>query len=399
MMTFSQHCLIGLVIRLVSIAFGNILDVFTEVKYTDIDYTVFTDAASHVLKGNSPFDRPTYRYSPMLAYILTPNIILNQSWGKLLFSIGDIIVCILIRNILRSEKIDENVIMKCIYFWLYNPISVVISTRGNADSLSAILVLGTLAAMKNRNYSMAGLLHGLAIHFRIYPLVYSLALYLSISPSIDIVKTDNLFKRLTKALNPSIERLRLVATCLVTLTTVTSTFHSLYGYKFLHESFLYHFSRQDIRHNFSIFFYLQYLSADEPISLWSRVMMLLPQLLVLLAISIVFGSEKHICFAELCLTVVMVTFNSVLTCQYFVWFFCLIPLALPYLKFTKLEYVIIGFLWPAAQLSWLFPAYLLEFRGRNTFIHIFFQSIAFFAANIVVFTRLIWGYKKSCKIE
>ena len=39
-------------------------------KYSDIDYSVYTDAAGYLANGGSPYDRHTYRYTPLLAYMM-----------------------------------------------------------------------------------------------------------------------------------------------------------------------------------------------------------------------------------------------------------------------------------------------------------------------------------------
>ena len=73
-------------LRLLFIAFGEWQDAHMEVRYTDIDYQVFSDAAALLAKGRSPFERETYRYSPLLALFLVPNVLLHPAWGKLFFS-------------------------------------------------------------------------------------------------------------------------------------------------------------------------------------------------------------------------------------------------------------------------------------------------------------------------
>ena len=66
-----------------------------EVRYTDIDYLVFSDAASLMASGKSPYLRSTYRYSPLLAFLLIPNSIFHQSWGKFLFSASGMVLNLL----------------------------------------------------------------------------------------------------------------------------------------------------------------------------------------------------------------------------------------------------------------------------------------------------------------
>lgn len=49
------------------------------------------DAASFVWKGESPYKRSTYRYSPLLAILLTPNVAVTKLCGKLLFCAADLV--------------------------------------------------------------------------------------------------------------------------------------------------------------------------------------------------------------------------------------------------------------------------------------------------------------------
>lgn len=78
--------LISAILRLILIFYGEWQDAHMEVPYTDVDYLVFSDASAMVASGRSPFERSTYRYSPLLAFLLLPNSWIHRSWGKLLFS-------------------------------------------------------------------------------------------------------------------------------------------------------------------------------------------------------------------------------------------------------------------------------------------------------------------------
>lgn len=163
-------------------------------KYTDIDYQVFTDAARFLYKvrfnfaqitqiiilfqnqqGGSPYDRDTYRYTPLLAILMQPNIFLHEAFGKFLFIAFDLLCGYLILKINSRE--DNQKKLHSIIFWFYNPITIAISSRGNAESLMAFLVLIFVFFLKLNMMTLAGIFYGVAIHFKIYPLIYGLALF------------------------------------------------------------------------------------------------------------------------------------------------------------------------------------------------------------------------------
>ena len=77
------------------------------VLYTDIDYHVFSDGAKHVSKLESPYERETYRYTPLLAALMIPNIKIWYPIGKFLLSTIDVGVGYLIELLLKYQEQDS----------------------------------------------------------------------------------------------------------------------------------------------------------------------------------------------------------------------------------------------------------------------------------------------------
>src|ERR1700712_3249306 len=134
----------AILLRVLLLFYGLFQDNYSAFKYTDIDYFVFTDAARFVSQGRSPYVRDTYRYTPLLAWILLPTTWSRQwfSSGKVLFAIADIVAGYLIVLILKSTyRMSAERALKFASIWLLNPMVATISTRGSSEGL-----LGGLAA-------------------------------------------------------------------------------------------------------------------------------------------------------------------------------------------------------------------------------------------------------------
>lgn len=420
-----QHLVASILIRLVLIIYGQILDQLSEVPYTDVDYKVVTDGARHVLNGESPFRRHTYRYSPLLAMIQIPGIVFHQSFGKIIFSLFDILVAVLIYKIvsnklrLQYKKAIHSTLIQygknsqwkqlpdnhnrpdelakySVLLWLYNPLTMVISTRGNGDSFSSFFVILTIYFItkseekSNWNAFLAGISHGVAIHLRLYPILFSLALYICLNEKL-ITNTLTFFKQI---LMPNSQQVLLVVGTLVSLTTLTGFFYHLYGWNYIYEAYLYHFVRKDARHNFSLYFLMQYSSGNVTTSTIERLLIVLPQLGLMLYLTINFGQFRQtLPFCIFAQTFVAVTYNSVVTSQYFVWYLALLPICVNNLQTMPIRTASIYFMiWMLGQALWLLPAYLLEFKSWNTFNWIGGQAVFFFLINIFLLSRLIKFY-------
>ncbi|KAJ3317857.1 GPI mannosyltransferase 1 [Boothiomyces sp. JEL0866] len=250
---YRYHILfISIFLRLAFLVYGYYQDQHPIIKYTDIDYSVFTDAARYVADNQSPYLRKTFRYTPVLAWLLVPNVYFIY-WGKILFCICDLIVGMILYDMAGLWSL----------FWLANPFVIVISTRGNAESVLLCLVFLVLYYLK-RNIHLAAFFYGLSIHFKIYPIIYCIPLYFGLD---NYISPSNL-KLFSK------RRIIFGFETLAWLLAFTGLFYWIYGYEFLYETLLYHVIRKDHRHNFSLYFYYMYLDTGT----WS-VITFLPQFL------------------------------------------------------------------------------------------------------------------------
>ncbi|PZC82899.1 hypothetical protein B5X24_HaOG209342 [Helicoverpa armigera] len=395
------HLVAGFFIRLFLIAYADFHDKTYDVAYTDIDYSVFSDAARYVFHGESPYKRQTYRYSPILAYLLVPNMILGKHFGKILFSTFDILITVAVKTLVEHQlgpkSASTNIPMYCSLLWLYNPLSIGISTRGNGDSVSCFTIILSLLFLQTdvvkglKKYALSGFFLGLSTHLRIYPLVFSFPMYLSLG--ISKIPRKTTWKQGLMILWPNMNQLTLALSCVVTLLGVTYSMWALYGYDFLYETYYYHASRVDIRHNFSVLFYYSYLSTNQLAFDIVKHVTTLFKAVILFILSIKYGADpRTLPFALFCQTVVLVAFNSVMTSQYFVWFLSLLPLVAHSFRLSIRKAILLTIVWVTAQGAWLFYAYLLEFKGREVFFLIWLKGIVFFCSNIFVLVQLVKSY-------
>ncbi|KNC83407.1 hypothetical protein SARC_04348 [Sphaeroforma arctica JP610] len=346
-----------------------------KVKYTDVDYIVFTDASRLIVDGSSPFARATYRYTPLLGLLLTPNILFTASFGKCLFAACDLLVGWVIYKLLILRKLDHNTSLCCASAWLLNPMSFGISTRGNAESIICSAVLCALWMLETKRVLAAGTLLGLAIHLKIYPILYTLPMYLWLGSSTP-KPSGGQFREFLYRLAPNFRQIKLVVSCVLSFCCTTYACYLWCGDAYLEEAWIYHVRRTDNRHNFSAYFYPLYLSFGTDFAKMVGLAAFVPQAIL----SLVIGASL---FHDLPLTMflqtfVFVTFNKVCTSQYFLWYICLLPLVAHHkaTTLTTKQAVKMTAVWFGCQGLWLLPAYFLEFEGVPTFIYLWAAGLA-----------------------
>lgn len=375
-------------LRIVLLFYGLYQDAHSAVKYTDIDYMVFTDAARFVSRGLSPYARDTYRYTPLLAWMLVPTAWDGWfSFGKVLFAIADMVAGWLLVRVLKDQMgISGPRALKYASIWLLNPMVATISTRGSSEGLLGVMVVALLWAVLQRKLTLAGVLLGLGVHFKIYPFIYG--------PSIlwwlDADKEGETQSRKTSTSSKGLlsyvldfataDRITVTFSALSTFSALNLSMYILYGLPFMQHTYLHHLTRIDHRHNFSPYNILLYLSAAGNSGVGFESMAFIPQL-ALSAVAIPLAlARRSLPGAMLAQTFAFVAFNKVCTSQvcsgdhktlllalrksaadslfqYFLWYLIFLPLYLPSSSLIRRPFLGISaaLLWVIAQVSIAHP--------------------------------------------
>ncbi|CAK48470.1 uncharacterized protein An12g01880 [Aspergillus niger] len=331
----------AIALRAILLIYGAWQDANSAVKYTDIDYLVFTDAARYVSHGASPYERDTYRYTPLLAWLLLPTSWSGPSFlfsfGKALFALSDVLAGWLIaRSLVSAYGMDAPRALKYASFWLLNPMVANISTRGSSEGLLGVLVIALLWAVLRRRVVLAGVLLGLSVHFKIYPFIYGVSILWwldrerdgsSSSTSKNNAGDASIITKMINFITPS--RIILTLSSLITFSLLNLLMYHLYDTPFLQHTFLHHLTRIDHRHNFSPYSTLLYLSAAGEVQGNFESLAFIPQLLLSVVVIPLVLAKKSLPGAMLAQTFAFVTFNKVCTSQYFLWYLIFLPFYLP----------------------------------------------------------------------
>jgi GPI mannosyltransferase 1 subunit M len=381
----------AIALRIILLVYGSFQDAHSALKYTDIDYYVFTDAARFVSRGRSPYERATYRYTPLLAWILLPTTWSGGYWfsfGKALFAASDIVAGWMILAVLKKRGLSEKTALKYACAWLMNPMVATISTRGSSEGLLCVMVMAVLWAVEMKCIRLAGFLLGLSVHFKIYPFIYGVSILWALEPGTPSTRNNTISGHLASFLTKS--RRTFLLTSLTAFSALNILMYTIYGQPFLHHTFLHHVTRLDHRHNFSPYNTILYLSSAARIPNhtapfdFSR-LAFLPQLLLSTLLLPPPLSKHDLPTTLLAQTFAFVTFNKVCTSQYFLWYLIFLPIYLPSSSFVRNPQLGVAALvaWVASQGLWLQQGYELEFLGRSTFVPgLWVSGLLFFVVNV-----------------
>ncbi|GAA5867427.1 hypothetical protein JCM8547_007500 [Rhodosporidiobolus lusitaniae] len=391
-------------LRVILLLWGTYQDAHGPVPYTDVDYFVFSDAATCLVRPSAPnclpaqgawatssvgdpYARSTYRYTPLLALLLVPNTVLHPAFGKVLFSLCDLLVGVLLYNLcLRRDVRPARAANSVAALWLLNPIIANISTRGSSESVIGAAVVSTLSLAEAGRWDAAALVYGLAVHLKIFPVIYGSSLAAA------LLHQHGWSRFFYKAV-------RFGVISFVSFAALTGGLYLFWGAPFLNETFLYHLRRLDHRHNFSPYFLPFYLSETASLTALTALQAFarhplaafIPQLGLCVVLGGLLGG-RDLSYASLVQTFAFVSLNKVCTSQYFLWFLWLLPPALSRIRMSTRRAMVVAGVWVGGQALWLSQAYQLEIVGESVFRKVWLAGLVFATAQGWVLSEILSSF-------
>ncbi len=360
---------------------------------TDVDYHVYTEGAAELLgPAGNPYRRYTYRYTPLVAYMMVPNLQL-PCFGKLLFNLFDLAAIYYMHLFLQTVRgVSRLAKGKALAFWALNPFMVYINGRGSCESVSLFFLAAMLFHLRKAHLghaellhvALAGLAYGLLVHFRLYPVIFALSLYL-------YVNKERLLPRLN-ALVFGLVSLGVNAGLLL-------AFYRRFGEIFLEECFLYHLKRKDPRHNYSIFWIstvFDYFEQAEGWSMMNSGKLLLGVRLGLICLVALAYRRNHL-MAMFIQTFVFTTLNTVYTAQYAVWETQLLPYLLLDSQCLggnkKAGFWGLLLLWFLNLEAWTYFSGKFEHQGENSLYWMHLANLGYFLVRILFLNHFVESRK------
>lgn len=139
---------------------------------------MFTDAAKYAWNGESPYNRETYRYTPLISYLFITNIY----WFQFMRYFGLLMLALLLNRIYYYHTLfDTDSKLGCVITIFLHPAIYVfhhVTFRGSIEYLVMVVYVEMMISLKKAQYDKAAIFYGFLVHLRIYPIIYAIPLYL-----------------------------------------------------------------------------------------------------------------------------------------------------------------------------------------------------------------------------
>jgi phosphatidylinositol glycan class M len=328
--------------------------------------------------------------------------------GKLTFVAFDILAMVALTLISRSKY--RAPVLK---LYSYNPLFIYLTVRGSCESISLALMYLTFYFVFGKNgnivfesvlnkkarcedlrrWSWLGyMLYGLWVHMRVYPII--------LLPVILVHE----YKLAEKAKASFFKKFVVISFFAGgTFTSLFLIFYYLYGYEFLQETFLYHVSRLDNRHSLSPIFYEIYLSLNTQSAMRS-----LAQFAVFMFTTRRVHQTLSPYYAHFLITYAFVSFNKVITMQYYMWIFGALILVTPESTFLSSPHrrfqKSFGYImqWVLGISLWVWLSMRLEKDGENVYNMMWFICVAKLLVDlwvVVGFMGTVVNKQSYCAVE